>query len=221
MADNCHAANIRIPTSELIKMNWPEIPDRQLVESCLEGIEDAWAELLRRFHRLILGVLAKTIRPWFQPIPTLLEDLRQDVLLKICTNDFRALRELEWRHEGALRGLLQVTASSVAQDYVRKSLAQSRDMRREEQLDEVVHDAPDAKDPAAAVQSRVLLEQLARCLGERIRGEANRTRDIAMFLLYYSHQVTAPDLARIYQMGVRKVENTVARIGRIATKHCL
>ena len=202
-------------------MNWPEIPDRQLVELCLKGIEDAWVELLRRFHRLILGVLAKTIRPRFQPTPTLLEDLRQDVLLKICANDCRALRELEWRHEGALRGLLQVAASSVAQDYVRKWFAQSRDMRLEEQLDELVHDVPDVKNPATAAQSTVLLERLTRCLGERIRGEPNRTRDIAMFLLYFSHQVTAPDLARIYQMGIRKVENTVARIGRIATKHCL
>src|ERR1051326_2414252 len=140
MPDYCHAVSIRIPPPELLNMNWPEIPDRQLVELCLEGSEASWAEFLRRFHRLIAGVLAKTVRPWFPVTPDLLEDLHQDVLAKICTNDFRALRELEWRHDGALRGLLQVTAASVAQDHVRRRFAQSRDARLEEQLDELKHD---------------------------------------------------------------------------------
>jgi DNA-directed RNA polymerase specialized sigma24 family protein len=220
MPDYCHAVSIRIPPPELLNMNWPEIPDRQLVELCLEGSEDAWAELLRRFHRLIASVLARTVRPWFPVTPDLLEDLHQDVLAKICTNDFRALRELEWRHDGALRGLLQVTAASVAQDYVRRRLAQSRDARLEEQLDELKHDRG-TKDSASAREHKIMLEQLAKCLEKLIHTEPDHRRDIAMFLLYYGCRVTAADLARLYHLGIRAVENTVARLSRIAREHCI
>jgi DNA-directed RNA polymerase specialized sigma24 family protein len=201
-------------------MDWPEIPDRQLVELCLEGSEDAWNEFLRRFHRLINGVLARTIRPWFRVTPGLLEDLHQDVLVKISANDFRALRELEWRHEGALRGLLQVTAASVAQDYIRRCLAQRRDPRLEEQLDEFKHDRG-TKDSAAATERKIMLEQLALCLEKAIHAEPDHTRDVAMFLLYYGCRVTAADLARLYHLGIRTVENTVARLSRLARAHCI
>jgi DNA-directed RNA polymerase specialized sigma24 family protein len=220
MPDYCHSVSIRIPPQELLNMNWPEIPDRQLVELCLEGSEDAWAELLRRFHRLIAAVLARTVRPWFPVTPDLLEDLHQDVLAKICTNDFRALRELEWRHDGALRGLLQVSAASVAQDYVRRRLAQSRDARLEEPLDELKHDRG-TKDSASAAERKIMLEQLAKCLEKVIHTEPDRRRDIAMFLLYYGCRVTAADLARLYHLGIRTVENTVARLSRLARAHCI
>jgi hypothetical protein len=202
-------------------MNWQELPDRKLVELCLERNEDAWIEMLRRFHRLILGVLAKTIRPWFQPIPTLLEDLHQDVLAKICANDFRALRHLEWRHEGALRGLLQVTASTIAQDYLRKCFSEKRDMSKEESLEEPGLVVPVQERFAERVEQKILMEQLARCLKNLIHGEPDCTRDIAMFLLFYGWRVTAADLARLYQVNVRKVENILAKLSRLARSNCL
>ena len=202
-------------------MNWPEILDRKLLDLCLQGNTDAWVEFLRRFQRLVTGVTAKTIRPCFQPTAEVLENLWQDTLHKVLANDFRALRKLEWRHEGSLRGLLRVTASTVAQDYVRKWRAQRRDVSQEDQLDDLVHDIPDPKNPAAAVQSKILLGQLARCLEKQIHAESDHTRDIAMFLLFYGSRVTASDLARVYMLGTKTVENTVARLARIARKYCL
>jgi DNA-directed RNA polymerase specialized sigma24 family protein len=197
---------------------WQEISDRNIVELCLERNEDAWVELMRRYHHLIVKVSSRTIRRWFQPTPSLLDDLFQDVLVKTCANEFRALRELEWRHEGTLRGLLQVVSSTVAQDYLRRCLSRSRSLHMEQQLDEFLHDRQ-LKGAHSAVEHKILLRQLASRLAQLIP-EPNRTRDIAMFLLYFGYRVTAAELARLYHLGIKTVESKLLRLSRLARAHC-
>jgi DNA-directed RNA polymerase specialized sigma24 family protein len=198
--------------------DWPRISDRKLVELCLERNEDAWAELMRRYHLLIVKVSSRTIHRWFKPTPNLLDDLFKDVLVKICTNDFRVLREIEWRHEGSLRGLLQVVSSTVAQDYLRRCLAQSRSLHLEQQMDEFLHDRR-VKSTHSAVEHKILLRQIASRLAQLIP-EPNRTRDIAIFLLYYGYRVTAAELARLYHLGIKAVESKLLRLTRLARAHC-
>src|ERR1700739_1058020 len=123
MTNSLAAISIKASPAKLTTTDWPGISDRNLVELCLERNEDAWVELMRRYHLLIVKVSSRTIRRWFQPTPSLLDDLFKDVLVKICANEFRALRELEWRHDGTLRGLLQVVSSTVAQDHLRRCLS--------------------------------------------------------------------------------------------------
>lgn len=199
--------------------DWPGISDRNLVELCLERNEEAWLELMRRYHLLIVKVSSRPIRRWFQPTPNLLDDLFEEVLVKICANDFRALRELEWRHEGTLRGLLQVVASTVAQDYLRRCLSLSRSLHLEQQLEEFAHDR-EVKNTHSAVEHKILLRQIASRLAELIP-EPNRTRDIAMFLLYYGYRVTAAELARLYHLGTKTVETKLLRLSRLARSHCV
>ncbi len=198
---------------------WPGVSDRNLVELCLERNEDAWLELMRRYHLLIVKVTSRTIRRWFQPTPNLLDDLFQDVVVKICANEFRALRELEWRHEGTLRGLLQVVSSTVAQDYLRRCLSWSRSLHLEQQLDEFVYDRQ-LKGSHSAVEHKILLRQLASRLAQLIPHGPNTTRDIAMFLLYYGYRVTAAELARLYDLGTKAVESKLLRLTRLLRVHC-
>jgi DNA-directed RNA polymerase specialized sigma24 family protein len=202
-------------------MNWQELPDQELVELCLQGDEDAWVELLRRYRRLIAGVAAKTILRSFRPTISLVQDLVQESIAKICVNDFRALRELEWRHAGALKGLLQVTASTTAQDYLRKWLSEKRDIRKEDSLEQEGLVIPAQESPAPKVEQSILLQQLARCLKKVTQDEEDSTRDIAIFLLFYGCKITAADLSRLYKLNLKKVENTLARLGRLARVHCL
>lgn len=151
-------------------------------------------------------------------MPSLLDDLFKDVLVKICANDFRTLRKLEWRHEGTLRGLLKVVSSTVAQDYLRRCLSLSRSLHLEQQLEEFVHDRQ-VKDTHSTVEHKILLRQLAGRLAQIIP-EPNRTRDIAMFLLYYGYRVTAAELARLYNLGTKTVESKLLRLTRLARRYC-
>jgi len=203
-------------------MNWPELSDRKLVELCIEGNEDAWVEFLRRYRLLIIRVAAKTLRAaGVAPSVNLLEDMLQESLARILAKDMRALRELQWLHEGALRGLLQVTATNATRDWLRKKSSEKRDDSKEESLSELDLIVPAQGDLAATLGQKILLDQLANCLENLIRDEADCTRDVAIFRLFYGYRVTAADLARVYKMNIRKVENTLARLARLARVHCL
>src|SRR5215470_17669594 len=177
--------SFRNASTKSSNVHWREIPDRQLVELCLQNSEDAWVELLRRYHLLITAVLARTLRRSIPLAANLLTDLFQEVLVKLCANACRPLRELEWRHDGSLRGLLRVVSSTVAQDYIRRCLTQGRDLRREQPLDKHPR-LCQTRDSLSAIEHKIFLEQLTRYLAKSIRSKSNRTPDIAMFLLYYS-----------------------------------
>ena len=68
------------------------------------------------------------------PTAGLLEDLFQESLARILAKDIRALHELEWLNEGSLRGLLQSTAATASQDWLRKEFSEKRDRNKEEPL---------------------------------------------------------------------------------------
>ncbi len=208
-------------------MNWHELSDRELVERCLKGDEEAWRELLRRFMRLLRGIVFKTLtgRSIRNPLPVnpadLVDDVVQEAFRRLTMNGCRPLRELEWRHEKALIGLLKATASTAALDYLRRIEADRRAVDKEVPLD-----APGVEPAVTSafnheVEQRVLLQQLARCLESVLKGEEHLRRSVAMFLLYFGHKVTAMEISRVYRLDVRVVENTVARLARVARARCI
>jgi DNA-directed RNA polymerase specialized sigma24 family protein len=202
-------------------MNWQELSDRKLVELCLEGNKDAIAELLRRYKRMVARVVARTLNAANLKPTSVVEDLMQEAWARVTVDDMRPLRELQWLHDGALRGLLQIAAATATQDYIRKIFSEKRDIRKEESLTEIGAFLPASGNIVANVEYKILVDQLIKCLQGLIHDETDCIRDLAIFQLFYRYRITAADLARVYRMNVRKVENTLARLGRLAKAHCL
>jgi hypothetical protein len=75
MTNSVVAISIKVFPDKLTTSYWAGVSDRHLVKLCLERNEDAWAELMRRYHLLIVKIASRTIRRWFQPTPSLLDDL--------------------------------------------------------------------------------------------------------------------------------------------------
>ena len=198
-----------------------ELSDRKLVELCVEGNEDAIAELLRRYKRMIARVVARTLNAASIRPTSAVEDLMQEAWARVTVDNMRPLRELQWLHDGALRGLLQKAATTATQDYIRKQFSEKRDKRKEESLTEIGAFLPASGNIAADVEYKILVEQLIKCLEGLIHLETDCIRDLAIFQLFYRYRITAADLARVYRMNVRKVENTLARLARLAKAHCL
>jgi DNA-directed RNA polymerase specialized sigma24 family protein len=167
------------------------------------------------------AVVANSLRKWTRPHPDLVADLVYEALKKVVANDFRSLREFQWLHEHALLGFLMKVASNTAADYRRRQLAPAHDQNKEVSLDQPGLPLPMHASDFDKTDQRILLEELAQCLQKLIRSEANTARDIAMFLLYFGQSVTASDLARVYQLSIKAVENTVARLARIARVKCV
>lgn len=202
-------------------MGWRELSDRELVDSCLAGEESAWQEFLRRFNRLLRGVIFKTLTRKIQNPLDLVDDLVQDAFRRLAVDRCRPLRDLEWRHEKALPGLLKATASTAALDYLRKIEADRRAVDKEVPLETPGVEAAAAAPFNRDVEHKLLLHQLAGCLESVLKGEEHLRRSVAMFLLYFGHKVTAMEISRVYKVDVRLVENTVARLARVARSRCI
>jgi RNA polymerase sigma factor (sigma-70 family) len=205
-------------------MNWRDIPDRELIELCLKGEEPAWQEFLRRFQPIILGVAYNTYRSRSRDHEradeTLLEDFLHAVLDKLLASDMKALRLFNWTHENAFRAFLKVATANLVADRIRKDNAEKRDKSKEIALDPAMPIA--ARAESGNVDHKILLSQLARCLERNLEPSADQTRDIAIFLLYFGHRVTAMELSRVYKLNVRLVENIIAKLIRVArTSDCI
>src|SRR5882672_5572450 len=159
------------PTSP---MDPRKLSAQELLQLCLDSQDVAsWAEFVRRFQPLISGVVTKCIFHRGRPNPSLIDDLVQDTYLKLCANDFKALRNFEFRHENAFFGFLKVVAARVAEDHFRKPTTPKPG--QEEDIDT-------AKIPALSnrgikpAERAVLLREVAECLSENA-SDPNFTRD--------------------------------------------
>lgn len=87
--------------------------DRELAAACAAGDEGAWLELIRRHDRKVLHVL------WQAGAREELDDLRQEVWVRLLARQGAALKAFRADHPGALRVFLGRIARSVAIDHGR------------------------------------------------------------------------------------------------------
>src|SRR5215472_1929617 len=108
----------------------------ELLQLCLDvNDEAAWKEFVRRFQPLIAGVIVKRCRRHTGriPNPSLIDDLTQDTYVKLCANNFKALRTFDFRHENAFFGFLRTVADNLVEDYIRNLNSQKHNQGREEE----------------------------------------------------------------------------------------
>jgi RNA polymerase sigma-70 factor (ECF subfamily) len=196
---------------------------KELVSYCLDSQDEAaWTEFVRRFRPLIAGVVTKCLFKRIRPKPDLVDDLTQETFLKLCANNFKALRGFDFKHDNAFFGFLKVVAANVVEDYFRKKLAEKHGGGREEEdIDEVkpvVHFHPSSPQPAEVA---ILLGQIDRCL-KKLASEPNFTRDYTIFWLYFRQGLTAKAISELpgINLGVKGVESTLLRLTRYV-KVCL
>jgi len=191
-----------------------ELPLNELLQVCLQsGQETLWIEFVRRSHPIIAGVIIKTVRRWTRPDPSLVDDMVQETYLKLCLNDFKALRHFVSRHESSLFGFLKVVASNAVQDHFRAVYSRKRGSGITDMpLDCIsLHELIDPSLPVA--ERRVLLQSVDHCL-ETCVGGPNSTRDRMIFWLYYREGLTAKAISAIpsISLNVKGVENTISRL---------
>jgi RNA polymerase sigma factor (sigma-70 family) len=198
-------------------MSHQDLSDRELVDLCLQGEQQAWTEFLRRFQPIIAGVIAATIRRRTLPDRALVDDLVQAVLLKLCDRDCRAMRTFHWLNENSFRAFLKVVSSNAVQDYFRKPASRLEVGFEEE--DEP--DVPAPKNFVHGVDTDVLVQKLMGCLRRLLSAEDDLERNLNIFLFYYVRGFTAKEISRLYPLTIKAVENTLLRMVRIAKARCI
>jgi len=190
-----------------------KLPLNELLELCLQSEQEAlWTEFVSRSHPVIARVIIKTIRRWVTPEPSLVDDMVQETYLRLCLNDFRALRHSVFLHEISVLGFLKVEASNAVQDHFRAVYSQKHGSG----ITGIPLDcAPLAKlsDPFPVAERRILLQTVENCL-ETYAAGSNSARDRMIFRLYYREGLTARAISGLpsISLSVKGVESTIWRL---------
>jgi RNA polymerase sigma-70 factor (ECF subfamily) len=146
--------------------------------------------------------------------PAIIDDIVQDVFMKLCENDRRILRGFEPRGEDSFFGLLRIVTASVTNDYYRRQYSTKRG-GKVLTMPLLEGDSSLASHTAvqpSPMQHSALLEQLDRKLlsAPKIIG----ARDRALFWLYYRQGFTAEEISRLPAAGLtaKGVESALRRV---------
>ncbi len=99
-----------------------------LATACSRSVDAAeWEEFVRRCTPLASLVALRVSRLWLSgPSTTAVDDIVQEVFLKLCEQERRILADFEPRGEDSFLGLLSTVAASVANDYFRRHFSAKR-----------------------------------------------------------------------------------------------
>jgi RNA polymerase sigma-70 factor (ECF subfamily) len=188
------------------------------VEICSDSGESAaWSELVARTQGLVAATIAATIRRWRACKSAAVDDVVQEVYLKISANHSALLRNFAPRHPNAVLGYLRAVSSSVAQDYCKRLNAAKRGSGGDESLSELDPPSSGRQAGGAASMERAILITEIDCVLRRMTEGPDARRDQAIFWLYYRQGFTASSIASIRGFGltVKGVESTILRLTRL------
>ena len=133
--------------------------------------------------------------------PSAVDDIVQEVFLKLCEQERRILRDFEPRGDDSFLGLLRLVAASVANDYFRRLYSAKRGGKVVTMplLDDDTTLPLQAVRPATQMQQSALLAQLDEKL--RSAPDSIPERDRALFWLYYLQGYTARKLLACRRPG--------------------
>jgi RNA polymerase sigma factor (sigma-70 family) len=199
-------------------MDTSSVSVNDLAKACAHSSEaEEWEEFLRRCVPLASLVALRVSRLWLNgSSPATVDDIVQEVFLKLCERERRILRDFVPRGEDSFLGLLRIVSASVANDYFRRMHSQKRGGKVVTTA--LVEDAAplpsSGASQAAQMRRSVLLSELDGML--RSAPEAIGERDRSLFWLYYLQGLTAEEIARLPVAGLtaKGVESVLRRVTR-------
>lgn len=198
----------------------------ELVKKCADSNDqDAWLELVRRFHPVIAAAVLRTARRWCEPPRQLSDDLIQDTYLKLCNDHCRLLRSFRPEHSNSIYGFLQVVAANVVHDHFKAEHAGKRGAGRpaESISDRVLpdpHTTAVTAGSSGAMERQIQLRQIDEVLARVVTGQ-DRKRNCMIFFLYYRQGLTASEIAALPSLGLttKGVESILARVTNMIRSH--
>jgi len=172
---------------------------------------------VRRFHRPIARVVLRTSQKLGSSSLDQIEDLIQEVYLKLCADDFRLLREFVEEYPEAFNAYIKVVTSNVVRDHF-------RELRTHKRGSQSVHVDADSSFVAIgeshpgsprSIERTVLFRELSRQLDNCVTGP-DRARNTTIFWLHYRLGLSAASIASLpgIGLGTKGVESMIVRITR-------
>jgi RNA polymerase sigma-70 factor, ECF subfamily len=178
---------------------------------------DLWVEFWRRFQPVIARTVRRRISHyprWIRPDEA--DDLVSETFLKLCKDDYKALRKFEFQHQNAFYGFLKVLAAHVVEDDIRKK---NSDKEGGGQVPENIVDLPqppsDRFSAAQSMLNNLRMNEIESCLQQR-KGESNFVRDHKIFWLYFRDGFTANEISELPDIGFKSVKGVESALLRLS-----
>jgi RNA polymerase sigma-70 factor (ECF subfamily) len=188
---------------------------RELIERCIRADRDARSEFVSRFHRNIASIIVKIACRYQAGKQDLVQDLIQDVYLRIFSADCKVLRTLRSHEESAIAGLVQAIAYSVACDHFRSGATLKRGGAKPviSLEDSATGEGAQTGHEAERVLRSVLFAQIDRALKDVV-GQSNPGEQRSVFWLYFRHGFTARDISALpfCKLSAKGVESLLLRL---------
>jgi RNA polymerase sigma-70 factor (ECF subfamily) len=178
---------------------------------------DLWVEFWRRFQPVIARTLRRRLTRYTRwANPDWVDDLVQDTFLKICKDDFKALRKFEFQHQDALYGFLKVMADHVADDDNRKKRSDKEGGGQSpENIDDLTQPPSDRFSAAHSMLNNLRMSEIENCLQQR-KSEPNFVRDHKTFWLYFRDGFTASEIYELPDIGFKSVKGVESALLRLS-----
>lgn len=205
--------------SQALPASLAQLTPEVLIKMCLNGDVVAWEEFMRRYHRLIAGVVFRTTLKWGQSSPTTMDDLIQETYLKLCDDEYRLLRGYNPKHPDAIYGYIKIITANVVHDRFKALHSQKRagDQIAEELTAlENRSGVDDSAGSKKAMEREILLREIAAHLNAGLSGDT-ADRDRTIFWLYYRQGFTTKAIASLPAIGltIKGVESTIFRLTKL------
>jgi len=206
-----------------------KLTDEELVRLLLATQDEdlrpeLWVEFWHRFQPVIARTVRRRIARYTRWVDhAWVDDLVQDTFLKICKDQFKILRNFEFRHENALRALLKVMAAHVAEDDIRKRNSEKEGGGQPtENLDDLPQPPSDRSSAVDSMFNNLRMSEIEKCLQQR-KGEPNFVRDHKIFWLYFRDGFTALEISQLPDIGLNNVKGVESALLRLVkwVVHCL
>jgi len=190
----------------------------RLAQICAYSAEaPEWAELVRVATPVVSLAARRVGEVWGDKSTATVNEIVQDVFLKLCEDERRVLREFESRGDDSFLNLLRVITATVGTDHFRRATAEKRGgyvPAITVQPHTVADELQDSR-AARAMEMPSLFAQLDGLL--RLYPNNVSARERKMFWLHYSQGMSGEAISRIPGIGLsgKGVETALVRLTRL------
>jgi RNA polymerase sigma-70 factor, ECF subfamily len=197
-----------------LPMNYQSMPDEELVQECAKNSDPAaWEEFRQRFDRLIGIVVLRACRERGEKSLDIVQDLRQEIYVKLLANNCSLLARFKPQHPTAFLGYLKVVTANVVYDYLRSQRASIRDVDSTVELDEANQVQSSGHGHAELVENEIFFKEVDSLLRQRGTGP-DEEKERTIFWLHFRHGLTCKEIASLPAMGLKMkgVESVIHRL---------
>lgn len=167
---------------------------------------DAWIEFIRRYENYLGSVILRECRKLrYDRGVSNLEDLIQDVYVKLFKNSGEAFQTYKGQYENTIWQFLEIVAIRVVYNDQRRTNARkrphiTRDIAQN-RTEDILNLFPDknAADEINRIMMVLAIEECFKCLGKKLRQGA---RDIRIFKLYLYDGMNAESIAALPEISL-------------------